>query len=121
VLTSAKPARKQNSEFWGVLAHTCHFVTYIPAPAKRDGLQIQPRIARKEIFSGGTTMTTSPATPADASPELSKIGLIVEVSGASAFLGGAVLSIHHYAIALLTIGGAVAFFVGKKMRGSTAL
>jgi hypothetical protein len=66
-------------------------------------------------------MTTSPATPAAASPELSKIGLIVEISGAAAFLGGAVLSIHHYAIAALTIGGAVAFFVGKKLRGSVAL
>ena len=48
-----------------------------------------------------------------------KIGIIVEIAGASAFLGGAVLSIHHYAIAALTIGGAAAFFVGKKLRGTT--
>jgi hypothetical protein len=51
----------------------------------------------------------------------SKLGTIVEVAGAAAFLVGAVLSIHHYAIALLTIGGAVAFFVGKKLRGGAAL
>jgi hypothetical protein len=51
----------------------------------------------------------------------SKLGTIVEIAGAAAFLVGAVLSIHHYAIALLTIGGAVAFFVGKKLRGGTAL
>jgi hypothetical protein len=50
-----------------------------------------------------------------------KLGTIVEIAGAAAFLIGAVLSIHHYAIALLTIGGAVAFFVGKKVRGGTAL
>jgi hypothetical protein len=50
-----------------------------------------------------------------------KLGTIVEIAGAAAFLVGAVLSIHHYAIALLTIGGAVAFFVGKKLRGGTAL
>ena len=47
-----------------------------------------------------------------------RIGIIVEIAGASAFLGGAVLSIHHYAIAALTFGGAAAFFVGKKLRGS---
>ena len=50
-----------------------------------------------------------------------KLGTIVEIAGAAAFLIGAVLSIHHYAVALLTIGGAVAFFVGKKVRGGTSL
>jgi hypothetical protein len=51
----------------------------------------------------------------------SKLGTIIEIAGGAAFLLGAVLSIHHIAIALLTIGGAVAFFVGKKLRGGTAL
>ena len=51
----------------------------------------------------------------------SKLGTIIEIAGGAAFLLGAVLSIHHYGIALLTIGGAVAFFVGKKLRGGTAL
>jgi hypothetical protein len=50
-----------------------------------------------------------------------KLGTIMEIAGGAAFLVGGVLSIHHYAIALLTIGGAVAFFVGKKLRGATAL
>lgn len=50
-----------------------------------------------------------------------KLGTIAEIAGAAAFLTGAVLSIHHYAIALLTIGGAVAFFVGRKLRGGNAL
>ena len=52
---------------------------------------------------------------------VSKLGTISEIAGAAAFLIGAVLSIHHYAVALLTIGGAVAFFIGKKLRGGTAL
>jgi hypothetical protein len=52
---------------------------------------------------------------------VSKLGTICEIAGAAAFLIGAVLSIRHYAIALLTIGGAVAFVVGKKLRGGTAL
>jgi len=62
--------------------------------------------------------TSSSSTPATVSPELSKVGLIVEIAGAAAFLGGGILSIHHYAIAALTFGGAAAFFVGKKLRGS---
>lgn len=57
-------------------------------------------------------------TPA---PGTINVGLIVEIAGASAFLGGAVLSIHHYAIAALILGGAAAFFVGKKLRGSSAI
>ena len=59
-------------------------------------------------------MTSTPISSA-------KVGFIVEISGAAAFLGGAVLSIHHYAIAALTVGGAAAYFVGKKIRGSAGL
>jgi hypothetical protein len=51
---------------------------------------------------------------------VSKLGAIFEITGAAAFLVGGILSIHHYAVALLTIGGAVAFFVGKKLRGGAA-
>ncbi len=40
---------------------------------------------------------------------VSKLGTIFEIAGAAAFLVGGILSIHHYAVALLTIGGAVAF------------
>ncbi len=59
-------------------------------------------------------MTTTSVTPSTA-----KIGEIVEFAGVGAFLAGAVLSIHHYAIAALVIGGAAAFFVGKKLRGES--
>ncbi len=49
-------------------------------------------------------------------PQIEKIGLIVEICGIGAFLAGAVLSIHHYAIAACVVGGAAAFFIGKKLR-----
>jgi hypothetical protein len=49
-------------------------------------------------------------------PQIEKIGLIVEICGVGAFLAGAVLSIHHYAIAACIVGGAAAFFIGKKLR-----
>jgi hypothetical protein len=54
-------------------------------------------------------MTTS-------NPQTEKIGTIVEFAGIGAFLAGAVLSIHHYAIAAFVVGGAAAYFIGKKLR-----
>jgi len=51
-------------------------------------------------------------------PEYARIGLIAQVAGGGAFLAGAILSIHHYAIAALFIGGAAAFFVGRKLSGA---
>ncbi|MFZ0821031.1 MAG: hypothetical protein WAM91_13245 [Candidatus Acidiferrales bacterium] len=50
-------------------------------------------------------------------PQTAKIGEIVQFAGIGAFLAGAVLSIHHYAIAAFVVGGAAAFFIGKKLRG----
>jgi len=44
------------------------------------------------------------------------IGYIVQLGGIAAFALGAVLSFHHAAIAASFAGGAVAFFVGKKIR-----
>ena len=49
---------------------------------------------------------------------MQKIGLYVELAGAGAFVAGAILSVHHYAIGVCFIAGAAAFFVGKKMRGA---
>ena len=59
-----------------------------------------------------TTTTTAPATAA--------IGQYVQLAGAGAFIAGAVLSLHHYAIGICFIAGAAAFFLGKKMRGGAA-
>jgi hypothetical protein len=46
-----------------------------------------------------------------------KIGQYVQIAGAGAFIVGAILSLHHYAIGICFIAGAAAFFVGKKLRG----
>ena len=51
------------------------------------------------------------------STEEQKIGQIVELAGFAAFVAGAVLSIHHYAIAACIVGGAAAVYLGKKLRG----
>ena len=48
---------------------------------------------------------------------MQKIGQIAELAGVAAFAGGMILSIHHYAIGALYVGGAVAYLVGKKLRG----
>jgi hypothetical protein len=44
------------------------------------------------------------------------IGYIVQLGGIAAFALGAVLSFHHAAIAAAFVGGAAAFYVGKKIR-----
>ena len=64
-----------------------------------------------------TTPTPAPAT-ASAKTGSRTIGLYVELAGAGAFVAGAILSMHHYAIGACFIAGAAAFYVGKKMRGA---
>jgi hypothetical protein len=64
-------------------------------------------------FNSGGIMTTAAATPSWQS-----IGLYVQIAGAGAFLAGAVLSLHHYAIGVCFIVGAAAFYAGKKLKAS---
>jgi hypothetical protein len=45
------------------------------------------------------------------------IGYIVQLGGGAALAVGAVLSVHHVAIAACFAGGAAALYVGKKIRG----
>lgn len=47
---------------------------------------------------------------------IQSIGVILQLSGIAAFAIGAVLSVHHIAIAIAFAGGAVVYFVGKKFR-----
>jgi len=44
------------------------------------------------------------------------IGYLVQLGGIGAFAVGAILSIHHLAIAATFVGGAAAFYVGEKIR-----
>jgi len=46
------------------------------------------------------------------------LGLWIELVGAGMFIAGAILSLHHYAIGICFVGGAAAFYVGKKMRAA---
>jgi hypothetical protein len=46
------------------------------------------------------------------------IGQYLQFTGAGAFIVGALLSLHHYAIGICFVGGAAAFFIGKKMRAA---
>ena len=52
------------------------------------------------------------------SAKLHAIGQYVQLGGVGAFVVGAVLSLHHYAIGVCFIAGAAAFYVGMKMRAS---
>jgi hypothetical protein len=58
---------------------------------------------------------TTPPTPMT-STHIEFIGMIVEISGIAAVVGGLVLSLHHWPAAAALIGGGVAYYIGKKLR-----
>jgi hypothetical protein len=64
-----------------------------------------------------TTPTPSPAATTTKTSSQS-VGLYVELAGAGAFVAGAILSMHHYAIGACFVAGAAAFYVGKKIRAT---
>lgn len=45
------------------------------------------------------------------------VGEMVQVAGVVAVVAGVVLSLHHWPAAVALVGGAVAYYVGKKLRG----
>jgi hypothetical protein len=57
-------------------------------------------------------MTTTVATPSWKS-----LGLYLQIAGGAAFAAGVVLSLEHYLVGICFVGGAAAFFAGKKMKG----
>ncbi len=44
------------------------------------------------------------------------VGEVTQVAGVAAVVGGVVLSLHHWPAAAALIGGAAAFYIGKKLR-----
>lgn len=46
------------------------------------------------------------------------LGQWVQLAGAGAFVTGAILSLHHYAIGIFFVAGAAAFYIGNKLRAS---
>jgi hypothetical protein len=69
---------------------------------------------RKFRKTGDIAMTTPPTTTSTAHLEF--IGMIVEIAGVAAVVGGLVLSLHHWPAAAALIGGGTAYFIGKKLR-----
>jgi hypothetical protein len=45
------------------------------------------------------------------------IGEVTQIAGVGAVVAGVVLSLHHWPAALALVGGGVAYYVGKKLRG----
>ena len=60
-------------------------------------------------------MASATPTPTS-STHIEFIGMIVEISGIAAVVGGLVLSLHHWPAAAALIGGGVAYYIGKKLR-----
>jgi hypothetical protein len=44
------------------------------------------------------------------------IGEFVQFGGIAAVIVGVILSLHHWPAAVALVGGAAAFFIGKKLR-----
>jgi hypothetical protein len=61
-------------------------------------------------------LMTSPTTTGSTSISMKMIGYFVQLGGIAAFAVGAVLSLHHVAIGVAFVGGAVAYYVGEKIR-----
>jgi hypothetical protein len=59
-----------------------------------------------ESFGGKMTSTVSPKN----------IGQYVQLAGIGAFVAGAILSVHHYAIGACIIAGAAAYYIGSKLK-----
>ena len=50
--------------------------------------------------------------------QMQTLGQYVQLAGIGAFVAGAILSVHHYAIGVCFIAGAAALYVGKRMKVS---
>lgn len=57
------------------------------------------------------------STLTSTNPKIVFIGEITQIAGVASVVGGVVLSMRHWPAALALVGGLVAYFVGKKLRG----
>ncbi len=69
----------------------------------------QVKTTQAEACATGALMTKSPSQ---------SLGQWVQLAGAGAFITGAILSLHHFALEICFVAGAAAFYVGKKMRAA---
>jgi hypothetical protein len=63
-----------------------------------------------------TTSTTSPTSTTSTTGKNKTIGYAVQLGGIAALIGGAILSLHHAAIAVCFLSGGAAFYIGEKIR-----
>jgi len=70
-------------------------------------------------MSNTTSTATTTAAAASGTTTTVKgkkqIGYFVQLGGVAAFAVGAILSLHHVAIAAAFLGGAAAFYIGHKI------
>lgn len=57
------------------------------------------------------------ATAGTTSVHVQFIGEVTQVCGVISAVAGLVLSLHHWPAAAALLGGGVAFYIGKKLRG----
>jgi hypothetical protein len=60
--------------------------------------------------------STTPSAPATTGASKKTIGYIVQLAGIASLTLGAIFSVHHIALGAAFLGGAVAFYVGEKIR-----
>lgn len=63
-----------------------------------------------------TSTTSTPSTTSTVSTKNKTIGYAVQLAGIAAGIAGAILSLHHAAIAVCFLSGAAAFYIGEKIR-----
>jgi hypothetical protein len=96
-------------------------------------LRIRPRNGRLALQSGAFAVRTAGVSPAfpnfyfhisvfcvtQRSPmatSKTSLGYLVQLGGITGFTIGGILSLHHVAVGAAFLGGAAAFYVGKKIR-----
>jgi hypothetical protein len=65
-----------------------------------------------------TTSTSGSTGSSTGNAHLEFVGMIVEIAGVAAVVGGLVLSLHHWPAAAALLGGGVAFYIGRKLRAA---
>ena len=61
----------------------------------------------------------SKSTQGTPSAHVQFIGEVTQICGVISAVAGVILSLHHWPAAAALIGGGVAYFIGKKLRGNT--
>ena len=113
-----EPPRAEASPDAPVIVKLVHNVS---RPARTPTHIVKFTIPRMlfEIFGSNYSRSVMTMTTNATSSKIVTIGYIVQLGGIASFTLGAIFSVHHIAIGASFIGGAVAFYVGEKLRALT--